>query len=98
MEKEEWAERGREKKGRETHPEVRSSSKRGTEHLTHRKRYGAIAGFEWRGPERTYAMLDVLPRIAIEGRSGSACYAQSTNEGEMQENQMHTYYASVCRD
>jgi hypothetical protein len=49
------------------------------------------------GPERTYVMLDVLARIAIEGRSGSACYAQSTNEGEMQENQMRTYYASMCR-
>jgi hypothetical protein len=66
--------KGEGKKGRETHPErlriVRSSSERGTEYLAHRKRYGAAAGFDWRRPERTYAMLDVLPRIAIEGRSG----------------------------
>jgi hypothetical protein len=79
MENEKWAEMGKEKKGRETDPErlqiVRSSSECGTEHLAHRKRYGAAASLEWRGPERTYAMLDVLPRIAVEGRSGSACYA-----------------------
>ncbi|KAJ7705848.1 hypothetical protein B0H14DRAFT_3645145 [Mycena olivaceomarginata] len=53
-----------------------------------------LGGFAWHGLERTYTMLDVLARITIEEWSSSTCYAQSMNEEEISENQMHTDYAS----
>ena len=73
---------------------VRRSLKRGIGRLAYRKRYG-VARFEWRGPKRTYAVQEILARIAIEEPASSACYAQSTNEESKRREYTRVSRASV---